>query len=73
MATLPLSCPQDAVPDVVASDDPPLQPPLPRRQLAVHQTVAEVNAGVEVKPFSSLAEAIKFVAKYEEDNKGTVL
>jgi hypothetical protein len=73
METSLLSCPQDAVQDAVASDDPPLQPPLPRRQLAVHQAVAEVNAGVEVKPFSSLAEAIKFVAKYEEDNKGTVL
>jgi len=72
MATLPLSCPQDAVQDVVAevladmidivivaSDYPLLLiPPLPGRQLGVHQPNIKVETDAEVKLFTDLANAI---------------
>jgi hypothetical protein len=70
MATLPLSCPQDAVQDVVAevlddmidivASDPPLLliPPLPGRQLGVHQPNIEVETDAEVKLFTDLAAAL---------------
>lgn len=49
--------------DIIASDSPLLLiPPIPGRQLGVHKAVVEVEADVEVRPFTNLADALKYIA-----------
>ena len=49
--------------DIIDSDSPLLLiPPIPGRQLGVHKAVVEVEADAEVRPFTNLADALKYIA-----------
>lgn len=51
--------------DIIDSDSPLLLiPPIPGRQLGVHKAVVEVeaDADAEVRPFTNLADALKYIA-----------
>lgn len=49
--------------DIIDSDSPLLLiPPIPGRQLGVHKAVIEVEADAEVRSFTNLADALKYIA-----------